>query len=162
MGFCSESLLLFAAFHPGTSENDCLGDLPMIWMAALGPTPTRHFMDFFGGDQPLEWGLGGWQKLRFTPGDSVRYYFLRLGHKPKSGHNYFLSKYQNCWFQPLFLGWFFIPGRWCEKTHELVACWMVDSDVCWDEVSAIFRQEIQTTVRQLQDGTDGYRWRDWG
>ena len=62
MGFCSESLLLFAAFHPGTSENDCLGDLPMIWMAALGPTPTRHFMDFFGGDQPLEWGLGGMTK----------------------------------------------------------------------------------------------------
>ena len=124
MGFCSESLLLFAAFHPGTSENDCLGDLPMTWMAALGPSKTAFYGFFFGGST-IGVGLGGMKKNpRFTPVDSLLL-LLWLGHKPKSGHSS-EQNIKNYWFQPLF--WVdFHPRKMMRKTHDLWPWWMVDS-----------------------------------
>ena len=78
MGFCSESLLLFAAFHPGTSANDCLGTFQ--W---FGWRPWDQHQDgilwIFLGGSTTGVGLGVDEKTRDNSHPEIHcYYFYGL------------------------------------------------------------------------------------
>ena len=161
MGFCSESLLLFAAFHPGTSANDCLGTFQWFGWRPWDQHQDGILWIFFGGSTTGV-GLGVDEKKpeiihtrRF-----IATTFMAWSQAQTWSYSEQISKI--VWFQSCF-GLIFHPWKMMRKNPRLVAWWMVGFHVCWDEVSAIFRQEIQTTVRQLQDWERWSAWwRNWG
>lgn len=83
MGFCSESLLLFAAFHPEKSANDCLGDLQWFGWRPWD-LPRRHFMDFFWGGSTIGVNFGGMKRKNWDSHPEIHcYYFYGLVTSPK-------------------------------------------------------------------------------
>lgn len=124
MGFCSESLLLFAAFHPEKWENDCLGTFQWFGWRPWD-LPRRHFTDFFGEINHWSGAWGDEKKPEIHTWRFSKVLLLIAIHKPKSGLSLW-ANIKNCWFQSCF-GLIFIPGRWCEKPTSFVAWWMVSA-----------------------------------